>query len=335
MSSPLVDHLRQRIRKEGPISFRDYMDEVLYHPQFGYYSQRDPIGRQGDFYTASDLDPVFGRLLAKKFSEMAGVLGVPVEQFHIVELGAGNGTLARDILVAAPFRYSILERSEAMRRRQQSALSAHAVQWLEELPENISGCVFSNEFFDALPVHRLVRRQGRLLEVFVTEDFNECEGELSIAAEYPLAEGQLADVSLDAVGWMRRIALSIRRGYHLALDYGYLEREFFARPRGTLMCYWRHQWSEDPYERIGEQDITAHVNFTDLIQTGDAFGLETQSFGTQMDFLVQLGILGEVEKLAGSRNPADIERLQAIKKLIVPGSMGERFKVLVQRKVEG
>jgi SAM-dependent MidA family methyltransferase len=124
----------------------------------------------------------------------------------------------------------------------------------------------------------------------------------------------------------------LKAGFHLAIDYGYLEREFYARPHGTLMCYWHHQLSEDPYVRIGEQDITAHVNFSDLIEAGRAAALLTTEFSTQMDFLIRLGILDEMESLARSGTAESIERLQAMKKLILPGNMGERFKVLVQRK---
>jgi SAM-dependent MidA family methyltransferase len=131
---------------------------------------------------------------------------------------------------------------------------------------------------------------------------------------------------------VRRIAASLKQGFHLAIDYGYLDREFYARPRGTLMCYWRHQLSEDPYIRIGEQDITAHVNFSDLIQAGKSSSLEVSGLSSQMDFLIGLGILDEIERLAHSGTAESIERLQSIKKLILPGNMGERFKVLIQRK---
>jgi len=132
---------------------------------------------------------------------------------------------------------------------------------------------------------------------------------------------------------LRRIAVSLERGFHLAIDYGYQEREFYARPRGTLMCYWRHQVSENPFVRIGEQDITAHVNFSDLIDAGRENALETVEFATQMKFLIEQGILEEMEPLAAAGTAASIQRLQAIKKLILPGGMGERFKVLVQKKV--
>ena len=306
------------------------MEEVLYHPELGYYaSQRNPIGKQGDFYTSSDVDPLFGHLLARQFSEFAK----DAEDFTIVELGAGKGVLAKHILSAQPFPYRIVERSEAMRTRQRKELAGFDVEWIDELPESFRGCIFSNEFFDALPVHRVVRRNGVLREIYINEDFTEREGDLSVPMELPITEGQLADINLEARDWMRRIGASLRNGYHLAIDYGYAHREFYARPRGTLMCYYRHQISEDPYIRIGEQDITAHVNFSDLIDAGAAASLELVSLSTQFQFLTGLGILDEIERLAHAGTAASISRLQSLKKLILPGSMGERFKVLIQRKL--
>jgi SAM-dependent MidA family methyltransferase len=332
MTSPLVSHLQLRIREQGPLSFRDFMEEVLYHPEFGYYtSARNPIGRQGDFYTSSDLDPVFGKLLARKFAQMAAAVGVAPEDFTVLELGAGRGLLAREILTQQRFRYSILDRSASMKERQRELLQGFDVEWVDDLPRGLVGCIFSNEFFDALPVRRIVRRNGVLREIYVTADFAEVEGDLQEPLDAPLAEGQLADISTDARWWMSRIAASLEHGYHLAIDYGYLDREFYARPRGTLMCYWRHQAVEDPYVRIGEQDITAHVNFSDLMKMGEAAGLVTEEFRTQMDFLVQLGILAELEALVPPKTVEAIQRLAALKKLILPGGMGERFKVLVQR----
>lgn len=336
MTSPLVQHLRKRIREHGLLSFRDFMDEALYHPQFGYYSsQKNPVGKEGDFYTSSDLGPVFGRLLARRFVTMAEALAVPAESFTIVELGAGRGLLARDILQSQKFPYKILERSATMRERQREVLKGFDVEWIRELPEDLTGCVFSNEFFDALPVHRIVRRNGVLREIYLDEDFKEVESDLQGAFDAPVQEGCLADISLDAREWVQRIAASLKQGFHLAIDYGYLDREFYARPRGTLMCYWQHQFTEDPYDRIGEQDITAHVNFSDLIESGRAASLTMTEYSSQMDFLVRLGILDEMESLAVSGTAESIERLQAMKKLILPGNMGERFKVLIQEKSNG
>jgi SAM-dependent MidA family methyltransferase len=333
MDSPLVQLLRQRIRDHGLLSFRDFMEQALYHPQLGYYSSsRNPLGREGDFYTSADLDPVFGKLLARRFTAMAEELNVPLDSFAVVELGAGRGLLARDILQSQRFPYRILERSAAMRERQRHVLQQYNVEWIDDLPKNLVGCIFSNEFFDALPVHRVVRRNGILREIYLNEDFVEVEGDPQPGVEAPIGEGNLADVSIDAREWVGRIAASLKTGFHLAIDYGYLDREFYARPRGTLMCYWRHQVSENPYVRVGEQDITAHVNFSDLIEAGKGASLLKTEFSTQMDFLIRHGILAEMESLAISGTVESVERLQAMKKLILPGNMGERFKVLVQRK---
>jgi SAM-dependent MidA family methyltransferase len=301
------------------------MEEVLRHY---YASPRNPIGLDGDFYTAPDLDPLFGELLARRFEQMAEGF----ESFTLVELGAGKGLLARDILRRRRFPYMILERSSGMRLRQEQLLREYGVTWIDELPAALTGCIFSNEFFDALPVRRVVRRGGVLKEIYVTENFQQIEGPLQEPIDAPLAEGQLADINLEARQWIRRIAQSLDHGFHLAIDYGYLRDEFYAQPRGTLMCYWRHQAVEDPYVRIGEQDITAHVNFSDLIDEGAAAGLQTVHFSTQMKYLVHLGILDEIQKLAQAGDAESMERLLKVKKLILPGSMGERFKVLIQSK---
>ena len=298
------------------------MEEVL---RFYYASRRNPIGSDGDFYTSSDLDPIFGQLLAKQFKQWEPEF----DRFTVVELGAGKGLLARDILQHAKFEYRILERSPAMRERQQEALRGLDVQWIDELPRGITGCIFSNEFFDALPVHRVVRRDGVLREIYVGEDFREIEGPLQPGIDAPIAEGRSTEVGLEARHWIRDIAASLEYGYHLAVDYGYLRDEYYAQPHGTLMCYWHHQAVEDPYLRIGEQDMTAHVNFSDLM---DEPSLETVLFTTQMDYLIRLGVLDAVQKLANAGDAASMQRLLKIKKLILPGSMGERFKVLIQRK---
>jgi SAM-dependent MidA family methyltransferase len=309
------------------------MEEVLYHPEFGYYTApRDPLGPSGDFYTSSDVDPVFAELLARKFTEMAAEVGIPPERFTIVELGAGRGLLAREILRIALFPYVIVERSAAMRGRQQALLKGLDVQWSDQLPAGLTGCIFSNEFFDALPVHRIRKRNGVLRELYVTADFTEVEADLFAALDVPLAEGQLADISTEGPRWIERIATSLECGFHLAIDYGYLDREFYARPHGTLMCYWRHRLVEDPYVHIGEQDITAHVNFSDLIRAGETSGLKTESFLTQMDFLIELGILNRIQAFTPVMTAEQVQQVDALKKLILPDRMGERFKVLIQSK---
>lgn len=301
------------------------MEEVLSHY---YASLRNPIGVEGDYYTSADLDPIFGQLLAKQFEKMSEGF----QSFTLVELGAGKGLLARDVLQQRRFPYKILERSPAMRRRQQELLAGFDIEWIDEVPPGITGCIFSNEFFDALPVHRVVRRGGVLREIYVTESFEEIEGDLREPLEAPLAEGQVADINLEARKWIRRIAACLDRGYHLTIDYGYLRDEFYAQPHGTLMCYWKHEAVENPYIHVGEQDITAHVNFSDLMDAGRGESLETRSFTSQMDYLISLGILPEIEKLATAGNAVSMQRLLRIKKLILPSAMGHRFKVLIQGK---
>src|SRR5215468_4724276 len=205
------------------------MEEVLR----AYYdsSPRSPIGIDGDFYTSADLDPIFGQVLAKQFEQWSAGF----DEFTIVELGAGKGVLARDILRQRRFPYMILERSPAMRLRQQEVLKNFNVRWIDELPHGLTGCIFSNEFFDALPVHRVVWRDGILKEIYVTENFEEIEGQLQPsvgAVKYrpPLQEGHTTEINLEASEWIRRIARSLDRGYHVAIDYGYLRDEFYAQP---------------------------------------------------------------------------------------------------------
>ena len=326
----LIAHLQQLIHERGRIAFSDYMAEVLYHPEHGYYSRElGAIGPEGDFYTAANVDPAMGSLLAKLFDRMADGM----DHFVLIEIGAGTGLLARHILQCRPFPYIIVERSPVMRTRQRETLETFEVEWRDQLPEGVHGCIFSNEFFDALPVRRFVRRGRELQEIFVTDGFSQVEGEPDVRLKLPLlGDGCLADVSLEAREWVHRIGRSIQCGYHLAIDYGHLREELFARPRGTLMCYRRHWADEDPYAAIGEKDITAHVNFSDLIDEGAEEGLEEVGYRTQMEFLIDLGLLDMMQPLAERADPASIQRLQALKNLLLPPMMGERFKVLLQRK---
>jgi SAM-dependent MidA family methyltransferase len=322
--------LEGRIARSGRIPFSEYMDAVLYHPEHGYYtSRRNPIGPVGDFYTAPMLDPALGQLLSRLFVRMAeGLAG-----FTLVELGAGTGRLARHILESSAFPYLIVERSPSMRQRQQRLLEGFDVAWVDALPSGLDGCVFSNEFFDALPVRRFVRRKGAVRELFVGPGLGEEEGDPNPPVDLPLlVEGATADIAPGAVEWVRRIGASLRRGYHLAIDYGYLREAFFSRRNGTLMCYRKHQADEDPYDSPGEKDLTAHVNFSDLVDAGREAGLDLADFRSQKDFLVDLGLLEIMEPLARESTAASLRRLQSLKTLILPPMMGERFRVLLQCK---
>ena len=326
----LIAHLDALLANRGRIPFSEYMETVLYHPEYGYYSRPDnPIGREGDFFTAANVDPAMGQLLAKLFGQMAD----RIEDFRVVEIGAGTGLLARQILETRPFPYSIVERSPAMRTRQRETLNGHAVEWSETLPDGIRGCVFSNEFFDALPVRRYTRKRSELRELFVGEGILEFEGEPEIPIELPLLQDEaVVDLSLEARRWIRRIGESIDQGYHLAIDYGYLAEELFARTSGTLMCYRNHRADEDPYSDIGLKDMTAHVNFSDLISDGAVAGLERANLCSQREFLIDLGLLEIMEPLALAADADSVRRLQALKNLLLPPMMGDRFKVLLQQK---
>ncbi|WP_227765554.1 class I SAM-dependent methyltransferase [Zhaonella formicivorans] len=349
--------IRQEIEQRGKISFAEYMAQALYHPELGYYTRPGvKIGPEGDFYTSPMVHPVFGACLAKQFKEMWDALGTP-ETFLLVEYGAGNGLLARDILeyakVALPDFYStvqyfIVEISPFHRSLQRAALQGnYPVYWTEDLQgisQEVVGCVFSNEFLDALPVHRVALQHGELKELYVStagERLVEVMGapstqELAVYLKelnLTLQEQQEVEINLEALKWLQQVAGKLKKGFVLTIDYGYKARELSMPQRfqGTLLCYRQHQAVKNPYLNIGEQDITAHVNFTALEQYGERYGLKIAGFTTQMKFLIGLGIMEFVE----SRELTAVERqkmLLAVKRLIMPQGMGESFRVMIQYK---
>ncbi len=361
-NAALVELLRRRIDAEGAISFHDFMETALYHPQHGYYTARQPMGREGDYLTSPEVHPIFGALVAKQLRQCWELMGQP-QPFDVVEPGAGTGLLARDILrwaqTRAPelfqaMRYRIVELSPALRRRQEETLASlpaepveAQVKWLDELPEQFEGCLLSNELIDSFPVHRIVHQDGQLLEVYVSHRdgrFEELSGPASTEriAEYFAdlglwpGEGCLAEVNLGALDWMKTAAGALRRGFVLTFDYGYPAEELYApwRREGTLLCFYRHNPSQDPYARIGKQDMTAHIDFTSLIRTGEACGLAVTGFTTQARFLAKLGIGAGVEAVA-RESPGALEeyyaRRRAVLELIDPAGLG-RIRVLAQRK---
>lgn len=354
-SRPLVAELRARTEREGPITFREFMAAALYHPQHGYYStSAGAMTRGGDYVTSPEVHPVFGALVARQLREMWEALGRPA-RFDVVEMGAGTGALARDVVrspaarepgFAAALRYRIVERSAALARAQREALAGTDVEWLEALPAGITGCLLSNELVDAFPVHRVVREGGELREVYVTwanGRFGDVPGPLSdealgaYFAELGLlpGEGCYAEVNLDAVRWMRDVAAAIDRGYALTFDYGYEAAELYApwRRDGTLLCFYRQSAGSDPYQRVGRQDMTASVDFTTLRRTGEAAGLRTIALTDQAAFLTRLGIGEGVA--AAANEPRQMEeyfaRRRVVLDLIDPGRLG-RVKVLLQGK---
>jgi len=337
------------------------MELALYHPQHGYYKAgRERIGKRGDYFTSVSVGPLFGRILAKQFLKFREELGNPAE-FEVVEFGGHRGQLRVDVLAAAPdLRYRIIESSDP-------------------LPDSIIGCVFSNEFLDALPVHLVQVKEGAWQEVYVRiadpspepsppkgegqrerdlqlhpsplwgEDkgegelhFEEVLGPLSTPrlAEYlhdlpaQHMEGYRTEVNLRALDWLADVAQRLKRGWIVTIDYGYERHEYFAPHHrdGTLLCYHQHTKSANPYAHVGEQDITAHVEFTAFIEHGKKLGLEPVLFTDQSHYLLQIGeaeIAGIVERTAGQPS----KERAAIHQLLHPEMMGRTFKVLVQKKV--
>jgi SAM-dependent MidA family methyltransferase len=357
--TPLASLLVERIRRFGPITFADYMRECLYHPAHGYYSRAE-AGRFADYYTSVDVHPVFGRLLARQFAEMWERLGRPAE-FRLVEAGAGVGRLASHILdfvetrlpeFYRALRYVAVERSNARREQAASRLARQIAAGRCETPIEIparlrGGCLFSNELLDALPVHRVVMDGGALKEIFVVERdgaLAETLAPLSTCAiaEYfaaqgvQLREGQQAEAGLEACDWITEVGRRLERGFVLTADYGHAAAELYneLHMRGTLLAYEKHRESEEFYVAPGEQDLTAHVNFTALASWGERSGLRAAGLVSQMEFLLALGQGSELEDLY-EPGATETERLRArllFKNLIFPEGMGERFRVLIQEK---
>ena len=353
-----------QIEKRGPLPFSQFMAWCLYHPEYGYYQSKGTrIGKEGDYYTSPSVSPLFGHLIAKQLFQMAEILRG--ENFDVVEMGGGRGFLCEDIIDWAKknspvfyqhLRYHLIETSAPFLREQRERLSEKEregrVFWIDpktfgEGKVQIQGCFLSNELVDAFPVHRVILDQGSLKEIYVTQrngQFEEQWGELSdprIASYFhsmdiTLQEGQKAEVNLLALEWMEKVARCLERGFVLTIDYGCLSEELYApnRREGTLLCYFQHQASENSYERLGEQDITSHVNFTSLIRKGEEVGLRFTGLVPQYRFLIGLGILEQMETLGRELSELDGLKLRlSLKNLIEPEmGMGEVFKVLVQHK---
>lgn len=359
LATPLARLLAERIREAGPISFAEYMRECLYHPQLGYYSKPESR-RLGDFYTSVDVHPIFGRLLARQLAEMWDMLGRP-QEFFAVEAGAGTGRLASQILDFAArelpefygsVRYFAVEQSVARRELQGTILGAHLDNGRAasecELPRDIpAGCIFSNELLDAFPVHRVIFERGALREMYVGfngQRLTEERGPLSSPeiAKYlreqqiALQEGQFAEINLDACEWIADVGRRLGRGFVLTIDYGHEAAELYneRHMRGTLLAYSEHRATEDFLERPGEQDLTAHVNFTALDLWGSRAGLTSTGCVSQMAFLVALGRGNEFADLY-DQGASEVERIRArlmLKSLINPEGMGETFQVFIQHK---
>ena len=354
--------LRKRIAdgisRNGPIPFSRYMELCLYEPELGYYSRaREQFGKAGDFYTSSDVHAVFGRLLARQFEEMWRAMDSPA-QVDVIELGPGRGLFARDVLdwsakqfpnFSRSLHYALVDQSphlrEKLRERLQQHLETVTCGVFDSLEaamvtagENI--IIFGNEFFDALPVEVIDHRgsvrvgyeNGRFVEAFVAASAAEDEF-LDRYGVHPEG-GERIEAPLLSLNWMERIASAFRgrRGFLILIDYGYTREEQLAgRHRDTIMCYRQHTASSSPYEAPGEQDITAHVNFTALRGRGEKCGLQELGLVTQSQFLIGIG---EETEFADAFQDCKLPQERAkvalqLKHLISPAGMGETFQVLV------
>jgi len=385
------------------ITFAQYMDLALYHPACGYYTTKAvQMGKQGDFFTSAHLGVDFGELLAEQFVQMWQILGKP-KPFTLVEMGAGQGFLALDLIQYVQLNYPeffaildyiIVEPSSALQELQQqipptplekegnvssitpflrgSPQAGGSVRWcsLEEIPDgSITGCFFSNELVDALPVHQVVIERGTLREIYVGQEgqagkgsnstshqplatshsspFTEITGEISTprlqeyfglvgiditSPAYP--DGYRSEVNLAALDWLQAVAQKLQRGYVLTIDYGYPANRYYnpARSQGTLQCYYQHHHHNDPYINIGRQDITAHVDFTALQRWGDRCGLSTVGFTKQGLFLMALGLGDRIAALSQDENRSlqqVLLRRDALHQLLDPVGLGG-FGVLIQ-----
>ena len=340
----------------GSISFANYMHHALYEPGLGYYmAGAQKFGEAGDFVTAPELSPLFGQCIAQSCRALFTELPT-----SILELGAGSGKLASSIVLALSdvikLEYQILEPSAELQLRQQqhlsTALSAEqyaAVSWLTALPESYTGVVIANEVMDALPVERIqvgevvqqarvVWQEGKLIQYF--EDAP-AQLQLDWARVHqdlidPLPLGYQTEMSQLLGPWLGSLADSIDAGALLLIDYGYARKEYYAAERvnGSLACYHQHRMHDDAYWWPGLQDITAHVDFTRVVEEGTASGLELLGYTSQGSFLLDNGLMNHLQ-VATDACQTEVEKLrlsQAVKKLTLPGEMGERFQVMALGK---
>jgi SAM-dependent MidA family methyltransferase len=357
--SPLLRLLVSRIRERGPLTVAEFMELALYHHEHGYYSRAaQRSGRHGDFFTSVDVGPLFGELLAVELDEMWRTLrSRGATEFDLVEAGAGNGRLARDVLDAAAryhpdlyanVRLTLVERSAAARDAQRAALGPHVGRLAgmrAELPHRVTGAIYANELLDALPVH-IVTMTARGLQEIVVDERNgalvEAEAPLSPAlAEHlrrsrvALGAGARIEIGLAAAAWVRAASDALTRGFLLLFDYGHDARELQSPScaGGTLMAYHSHTagavgWLDAP----GEHDLTSHVDLTAVRQAAEGAGLDTLGIIDQTYFLLSLGL---AERLATGHDRRAIEQRLAARTLVMPGGLGSTMKAMVFAKGVG
>lgn len=364
-SSLLAERLRERIRREGAITFQDWMLAALYDAEEGYYCRPDlpRWGRTGDYRTSPERSPLFAATFARYFAALYEELRAP-EVFAIMEAGAGAGHFAAGVLetlqrwypkVFAATRYVIDEASKDARQhiRLRLAPFIERVEFrrLEETETPLSDAIiFANELLDAFPVHRVRMLGGKLYELYVGLDetgafcWLEKEPSTTRLTDYfssigvRLSEGQIAEINLEAQDWIARAASKLRRGYLITIDYGAEAADLYQasrHPQGTLRAFRRHEFGDNPLARPGEQDLTTSVDWTQVKRAGEKAGLRVLSFERQDAFLLRAGLLDQMELMAAQmHSEAEAMSLRSsAREFVLPGGMSESFQVLVQKTV--
>ena len=345
---------RQIDNNNGDISFARFMQMALYEPGLGYYSAgASKIGEGGDFVTAPEISSLFSICLARQCAEVMSELSQAV----ILELGAGTGVMASDVLKelqkqgCLPLKYCILEPSADLRQRQEQLLNARIpdllpiVQWLDVMPdEPFDGIVLANEVLDAMPVQRFQLEQGNIYELRVEwhedgfawsrctadEELEQRVGDIIRQSKEPFRDGYSSEINVDLDAWLKSLSDCLHTGLMIFIDYGYSRHEYYheQRMQGTLLCHYRHRAHSDPFVFVGLQDISASVDFTAVAEAGLKAGLKVSGFTNQTSFLLACGL----EQIMQEMNLAEVSHLfeitRQIKILTLPGEMGERFKVI-------
>jgi SAM-dependent MidA family methyltransferase len=351
-SAKLCELIRRDIAAQGGwIPFSRFMELALYAPGLGYYTAGSrKLGTEGDFTTAPEISTLFGRTLAKQLVEV-----MQASSPHILELGAGSGKLALDILGeltrldALPDSYSILEVSADLRERQQVLIKeklpqlSERVRWLDGLPERFSGAVIGNEVLDALPVHLLYWSEGGVLERGVTNEATrfvwkdklaDCKALTDITKNIKVPNDYLSEVSVAARGLVSSLCERMDKGALLFIDYGFGAGEYYhpQRNRGTLMCHYRHHSHDDPFYLPGLQDITAHVDFTAVAEAAIDQGAHFLGYTSQAHFLMNNGVTEFFGDISLDDIKAYAPLSSQLQKLTSPAEMGELFKVIALGK---
>jgi SAM-dependent MidA family methyltransferase len=353
-SERLIERIRDAIEAaNGWISFERFMEMALYEPGLGYYSAgATKLGGAGDFITAPEISPLFSRCLANQSVQVLE----SIDGGSILELGAGSGVMAADVLSELagqqrlPERYLILEVSADLRERQRALLQTRVpelmtrIEWLDRLPEDFRGVLLANEVLDALPVQRFRIRGLQVNQLGVTWQFGQLEWsevhaepaleavvrEIEFNLGEPFPDGYTSEINLRLTPWIAGIANAIREGVAFFIDYGLPRRQYYASSRreGTMLCHFRHRFHDDALINVGVQDIGAWVDFTSVAEAAVAAGMNVAGYTTQAHFLIGNGI----EQFLAPKDDDDLAgRLQLARQamlLTLPGEMGERFKVI-------